>query len=191
LFIICLSLWLIAPAVAQQRRATGSYKVYFDSSDAAENYVSEWYTDKADFDIADAVSVTSGIDAVHSPAIIPATIEATSPNGCEIWAVGSAHNVTWTWTKTIANVKVEYSTDRGTGWPTELIAPLGGSATSPGEVSHLDYSDWGPEGPPFVYERERNLAPRQADDQISLPGPEEPGFRCLLEKTLIPKLEIR
>jgi len=70
--------------------------------------------------------------------------------------------------------------------PTELIAPLGGYATGPGEVSHLDYSDWGPGGPLFVYEKERNLAPRQADDQTPLPGPGEPGFKCLLEKNLIP-----
>jgi len=31
----------------------------------------------------------------------------------EIWVVGSAHNVTWTSTGTIANGKVEYSTNNG------------------------------------------------------------------------------
>jgi hypothetical protein len=75
----------------------------------------------------------------------------------------------------------------GATLPTELIAPLGGYATSPGEVTHLDYSDWGPGGPLFVYEKERNLAPRQADDQAPLPGPGEPGFRCAEEKNLIPE----
>ena len=393
---------------------SGSYKVYFDSYYAAENCISEWYDDKADFDSADAVSVTAGsvtlgINAVLSSGIIPATITATSPNGGESWAVGSAHNVTWTSTGTIADVKIEYSTNSGTGWttviasttnsgtypwtvpatpsatclvrvsdasnaaisdvsdavftivrqkddllgswagqgvyyrnsdtgawvklsspatkiaagdldddgiddligiwpaqggvwvkysktsawaklsttadwisagdmngdgkddllgtwagqgvyyrnsangawvkmstpatkteagdldgdgiddligiwptqggvwvkysktaawvklsstadwisagrmrttgatpPTELIAPLGGYATSPGEVSYLDYGDWGPGGPLFVYEKERNLAPRQADDQTPLPGPGEPGFRFSSQENLHP-----
>jgi hypothetical protein len=51
-----------------------------------------------------------------------ATITVTSPNGGEIWAVGSSHNITWTSTGTIANVKIEYSTNGGTGWTTVIAS---------------------------------------------------------------------
>ena len=46
------------------------------------------------------------------------TITVTSPNGGESWCVGSSHNITWTSTGTIANVKLEYSTNAGSSWIT-------------------------------------------------------------------------
>jgi subtilisin family serine protease len=39
------------------------------------------------------------------------SITVTSPNGGENWTVNSVHNITWTWTSTIANVMVEYTSD--------------------------------------------------------------------------------
>jgi Leucine-rich repeat (LRR) protein len=51
--------------------------------------------------------------------IIPAaTITVTSPNGGENWAPGSAHNITWTSTGSIANVDIALSTDGGATWTT-------------------------------------------------------------------------
>ncbi len=41
------------------------------------------------------------------------SLSVTSPNGGESWVAGSAHNITWTSTGTIANVKIEVSTDGG------------------------------------------------------------------------------
>lgn len=48
------------------------------------------------------------------------TITLTSPNGGEKWQTGSNHNITWTSTGVIADVKIEYTTD-GTSW-TQLVA---------------------------------------------------------------------
>ena len=39
----------------------------------------------------------------------------TSPNGGENWTVASSHNITWTTSGTVANVKLEYSTN-GSTW---------------------------------------------------------------------------
>ena len=40
----------------------------------------------------------------------------TSPNGGENWVVGSSHNITWSNTGTVNNVKIEISTDGGTSY---------------------------------------------------------------------------
>ena len=44
------------------------------------------------------------------------SITVTSPNGGETWSNGSSQNITWTSQGTIANVKIDYSTDNGTTW---------------------------------------------------------------------------
>lgn len=46
------------------------------------------------------------------------TLTVTSPNGGEKWDVGSAHNITWTTSGTVGNVKIEYSTNNGGNWTT-------------------------------------------------------------------------
>ncbi|MFH1901555.1 MAG: Ser-Thr-rich GPI-anchored membrane family protein [Candidatus Omnitrophota bacterium] len=38
------------------------------------------------------------------------------PNGGETWATGNSHDIFWSTTGTIANVKLEYSTDSGATW---------------------------------------------------------------------------
>jgi hypothetical protein len=45
----------------------------------------------------------------------------TSPAGGELWQAGSPHDITWTDTGTIADVKIEYSIDDGSAWTT-LVA---------------------------------------------------------------------
>jgi hypothetical protein len=45
-----------------------------------------------------------------------ATITVTSPNGGESWAAGSSHNITWTSTGSVGNVKIQYSTNNGNSW---------------------------------------------------------------------------
>ena len=47
-----------------------------------------------------------------------ATLSVTSPNGGENWTAGSVHNITWTTTGTVANVKIEVSTDGGANYST-------------------------------------------------------------------------
>ncbi|HLP45456.1 MAG TPA: hypothetical protein VK469_05900, partial [Candidatus Kapabacteria bacterium] len=44
------------------------------------------------------------------------TITLISPNGGENWAVGSSYSITWSYTGTIENVKIEYTTDNGSQW---------------------------------------------------------------------------
>ncbi|RKY29622.1 MAG: hypothetical protein DRP68_07060, partial [Candidatus Omnitrophota bacterium] len=48
--------------------------------------------------------------------IIRAGFKVNSPDGGEAWAVGSTHNITWTTFGSVANVKIEYSTDNGAHW---------------------------------------------------------------------------
>jgi hypothetical protein len=46
------------------------------------------------------------------------SITVTSPNGGEYWNPGSSHNITWSSTGTVGNVKLEYSTNNGSSWST-------------------------------------------------------------------------
>jgi hypothetical protein len=50
------------------------------------------------------------------------TIHVTSPNGGEIWQVGSTHNITWDVDPSIANVKIALSLDSGASYPQEIVA---------------------------------------------------------------------
>ncbi|NIN36322.1 MAG: hypothetical protein GTO60_15015, partial [Gammaproteobacteria bacterium] len=49
------------------------------------------------------------------------SITLTSPNGGEAWSVGVSHDITWTSTGSVGNVKIDYSVDNGTNW-IEIIA---------------------------------------------------------------------
>jgi uncharacterized repeat protein (TIGR02543 family) len=55
------------------------------------------------------------------------SLMVTSPNGGEIWQVGSSHNITWTSTGTIGDVNLAYSID-GSVW-TDIIASTGNTGT--------------------------------------------------------------
>jgi Leucine-rich repeat (LRR) protein len=58
-------------------------------------------------------------DAVFS--IVPQTaptLWVTSPNGGESWEVGSSHQISWTSSGAIGDVRIEYSVDGGTSWAT-------------------------------------------------------------------------
>jgi hypothetical protein len=46
------------------------------------------------------------------------TITVISPDGGEKWTAGTTQSVTWSSTGTVGNVKIEYSTNNGTGWST-------------------------------------------------------------------------
>jgi len=46
------------------------------------------------------------------------TITVTSPNGGESWAAGSSHNITWTTSGSVGNIKIQYSTNNGNSWVT-------------------------------------------------------------------------
>jgi hypothetical protein len=52
------------------------------------------------------------------------TITVTSPNGGEKWAAGSSHNITWTTSGSVGNVKIQYSKNNGSSWTT-IISSTG------------------------------------------------------------------
>jgi RHS repeat-associated protein len=51
---------------------------------------------------------------IISPEIDSLTL--ISPNGREVLTAGSDHDITWTWTGTVGNIKIEYSIDGGASW---------------------------------------------------------------------------
>ncbi len=76
-------------------------------------------TTQARVKVSDAATGTPSdmSDADFTISALP-TINVTSPNGGESWCVESTHNITWTSTGTIENVKLEYSTNSGSEWIT-------------------------------------------------------------------------
>jgi hypothetical protein len=52
------------------------------------------------------------------------TLTITLPNGSESWCALSNHNITWTSTGTVANVKLEYSTNSGSSWISIIASTL-------------------------------------------------------------------
>ncbi len=56
------------------------------------------------------------------------TITVTAPNGGENWTVGTSRSITWTFTGTIANVKIEYSINSGSTW-TAIVSSTGNTGS--------------------------------------------------------------
>ncbi len=50
------------------------------------------------------------------------SITVASPNGGEIWAIGSSRNVTWTSSGSVGNVDIELSTNGGSTWRPAMLA---------------------------------------------------------------------
>src|SRR5439155_1916285 len=75
----------------------------------------------------DDASVTSTSDANFR---IQGALTLTAPNGGEVWIVGESRNITWTRTGSIANVKLEYSTDGGATYPNVIAASTPAAAGS-------------------------------------------------------------
>ena len=66
-------------------------------------------------------------DAVFTISAVP-SITVTAPNGGEDWTVGTTQTITWTSENTSGNVRLEYSTDNGSGW-SEIIASTSDDGT--------------------------------------------------------------
>ena len=79
-------------------------------------------------DVADAT--VYGVSA--NPFSIKGTLTLTSPNGGEVWVVGTTDNITWTELGSIANVALSYSTDGGVTYPVGNIT----ASTSAGTGSY-------------------------------------------------------
>lgn len=48
------------------------------------------------------------------------TLAVTSPNGGEGWEMGSTHDITWTTTGSVGDVKIEFSANNGSSWSTVI-----------------------------------------------------------------------
>jgi len=70
----------------------------------------------------------------------------------------------------------------------KLINPVGGNAEGPESLrKYEDQSYTGPGGGKYIYQREGNLVPQEQTSEIlKIPGPGEPGFKCVEEKNLFP-----
>ena len=70
--------------------------------------------------ISDATDATV-LDTSNANFNIIGGFTLTSPNGGEVWIVNESRNITWTTAGTVANVKLEYSTDGGSTYPNLII----------------------------------------------------------------------
>ncbi|MEK7771593.1 MAG: hypothetical protein AAB703_01925, partial [Pseudomonadota bacterium] len=61
---------------------------------------------------------------------IKGSLTLTAPNGGEAWVVSATQNITWTKVGSIANVKLEYSTNGGTTYPNLIVASTSGATLS-------------------------------------------------------------
>src|SRR5207302_10598464 len=84
-------------------------------------------TVKVPITLTAAATVT---DDSNANLAIKGSLTLTAPNTGEIWIAGSIQNITWTKTGTIANVKLEYSTDGGTTYPNLITSSISAAAGS-------------------------------------------------------------
>jgi subtilisin family serine protease len=89
----------------------GSYSWTIPESSSSGCLVRVSETDGSPVDVSNAVFSI----------VYPPSITVTSPNGGEKWEVGSSHNITWTSTGTVGNVKIQYSINNGGSW-TDITA---------------------------------------------------------------------
>jgi len=79
------------------------------------------------------IRITDSEGVVLDESDAPFTIQApsitiTSPNGGEIWDMGSTYSITWSTTGSVTPVELFYSTDNGTTWNTvDSLMPNNGS----------------------------------------------------------------
>ena len=70
------------------------------------------------------------LDTSNADFEVKGQLLVNAPNGSEAWAVNSVQNITWTRTGSIANVKLEYSSDSGANYSGLIIASTSGAGLS-------------------------------------------------------------
>ncbi|MFC2076836.1 LamG-like jellyroll fold domain-containing protein [candidate division KSB1 bacterium] len=68
------------------------------------------------FDYALSNSEIEELASWEAPTPEEESITVASPNGGEVWGVGTTHNITWTSSGDVGLVRVEYSTNSGVHW---------------------------------------------------------------------------
>jgi len=97
--------------------STGTY-TWSSIPDVISSQVKVRVTDTSDSSVTDASDTNFKIVGI---------LAVSSPNTAVRWTVGETHNITWTRTGTIANVKLEYSTDGGSNYTTIVSSTAGGA----------------------------------------------------------------
>lgn len=95
--------------------APGCYKIYFDPTFTTGQYIAEWYFDKANFDLADPLTVTAGAQTNAAATILSqgTRISVTSPVAGNVWFTKSLQQITWTKIG-VQNAAVKIQLYRGT-----------------------------------------------------------------------------
>jgi|GEM_PF-2023911 len=112
------------------------------------------------------------------------------PSQSGVW-VKYSHNGAWAYLSTTA---VDIAAGRMRAAGSSSLLELDAAATAESENSWgpdagadaLDLSSNAPGGMNFACPDGVNLEPRESGDVIHIPGPGEPGFRCLEQKNLVP-----
>ena len=98
-------------ALCRQASSTSSVDTIYN---ALRNTGTPIYSDWCSGGPVPRINVDDAISQLSSGGTDSITV--TSPNGGESWTAGSAHNITWTSSGSVANVKIEYSTNNGSSW---------------------------------------------------------------------------
>ncbi|MBU1086222.1 MAG: GPI anchored serine-threonine rich family protein [Candidatus Omnitrophica bacterium] len=105
------------PIIASTNAATGTYS--WAIPDALSTTLRVRVSNTADASVSDASNANF---------MIKGSLTLTSPNGGQIWYVGTSQNVTWTMTGSIPAVKLEYSTNSGSSYDSVIIASTAAAA---------------------------------------------------------------
>ncbi|MEJ2637200.1 MAG: PKD domain-containing protein, partial [Calditrichia bacterium] len=93
---------------------SGTYNVWLITVVDCDNEVAE----------SDENNTSKTIDALTA-SDPEESLTITAPNGGENWQVGSSHNITWEFTGSISNIKIEFSANGGADWPYTIIPSTG------------------------------------------------------------------
>ena len=105
--------------VASTSAAAGSYT--WTIPDAPTSQARVRITDTADSTVTDSSLANFNIKP---------SVTLGAPNGGDVFKVNSSQNITWSMVGTVANVKLEYSTDGGSTYPYVIIASTPAAALS-------------------------------------------------------------
>jgi hypothetical protein len=120
------------PNVKLEYSANGgnSYSTIIASTNNNQTYawvVPDAITTQARVKVSDVNDVNAS-DFSAANFKIHGTFTLTAPNGGEQWLVGTSQSITWTKTGSIANAKLEYSTNSGSTYPSLIIGSTSASA---------------------------------------------------------------
>ncbi|MCX5708845.1 MAG: hypothetical protein NTY14_07775 [Candidatus Omnitrophica bacterium] len=105
--------------IASVDASSGSHS--WNISDTISNQARVKVTNNADASVSDVSDTNFKIVGI---------LAITAPNGGQRWTVNANQNITWTRSGSIANAKLEYSTDGGVTYPNTIIASTPAGALS-------------------------------------------------------------